>query len=384
MLMRACVVFSVFFVSKLLVGVNTQLQCKDERDLPVDWFVMYKLPKISQSSNDLIRKGVAYVYMTSNTINDGWKLSKKSIGLESSIPGRTLAPLYQQNDSILWTLYNDHAPNKAAVAKYGHSKGVVIADTHQGFWLVHSVPQYPPAPDHGTEPPLRARKERFVNAKSLSDQGYSYPKTGELYGQSFLCISVDKDQFDIIGLQLMYNEIITYKNNLPKSLTQQYPVLTKAANKIRINNAPYNSKTSIQSLSGTEFISFAKSDKWEKDLYDEFVAPQLGADLLAETWLHGPGRLPSDCSGAKVMNVKSINFPEANVMFPSSNDHSKWAVSNSANKNHNWVCIGDINRASTQLERGGGTVCLNSQDLWTSYRHIVNDVEACPKKWSRF
>lgn len=53
----------------------------------------------------------------------------------------------------------------------------------------------------------------------------------------------------------------------------------------------------------------------------------------------------------RVMNVKSINFAEANVVFKTSRDHSKWAVSNSANSNRNWVCVGDINRAVSNVDK---------------------------------
>lgn len=57
-------------------------------------YVLYKLPKVSQSSNPVIRNGLAYLYMTNKTIDKGWQLSAKKISDENSIPGNTLAPLY--------------------------------------------------------------------------------------------------------------------------------------------------------------------------------------------------------------------------------------------------------------------------------------------------
>lgn len=376
----SCFVLFIAIVNAILTGVEPQLQCRDEENQPVDWFVMYKIPKISQSSNPLIKNGEAYIYMTSDNADSGWKVSKKSISSNTSIPGYTLAPLYPEtnSNSILWTLYNDDAPNKSASGYYGHTKGVAMADAQQGFWLIHSVPGFPPAPDHGTDPPERARSERSVDFISLSDPEYEYPQSGKTYGQSFLCVSVNKDQIDLIGTQFMYNQIIPYKNNLPQKLAEQYPIMTKAANKIRVKNAPYKHRTSFTSLGGVKFLSFAKSDKWQKDLYEDFVAPQLGLELLAETWPNSRNRLPSDCSGSRVLNIESINIEEVNVVFKATHDHSKWAVSNTGKKNKTWVCIGDINRAEAQLGRGGGTVCLNSAHIWKSYRDIINDVEPCP------
>jgi len=57
-------------------------------------YVLYKLPKIHKSSNPTIRSGLAYLYMTNNTIDKGWQLSTKKISAKNSIPGNTLASLY--------------------------------------------------------------------------------------------------------------------------------------------------------------------------------------------------------------------------------------------------------------------------------------------------
>jgi hypothetical protein len=42
------------------------------------------------------------------------------------------------------------------------------------------------------------------------------------------------------------------------------------------------------------------------------------------------------------------------------------------------VCIGDINRAGHQLQRGGGTVCFtNNPALWHQFLDIVAEVGDC-------
>lgn len=142
--------------------------------------------------------------------------------------------------------------------------------------------------------------------------------SGRENGQSFLCITMEADQFDLIGRQLQINEIFAYRTNLPERLAEKYPSLMDAAQGRFVKKPPFNSVSTFTSMGGENFVSFAKSNKWNKgkmhrlkrekrffyytslcvlfeDLYEDFVAPQLMENLYAETWLNGPDRLPSEC-----------------------------------------------------------------------------------------
>lgn len=92
---------------------------------------------------------------------------------------------------------------------------------------------------------------------------YDYPSSGKVHGQSFLCISMDGDQFNSIGQQLMYREILVYRKNTPSPFAQSYSMLTDAANQKRIRKAPFSSKLILKSLNNITFTSFAKTDKWQ-------------------------------------------------------------------------------------------------------------------------
>ncbi|XP_008547122.1 plancitoxin-1 [Microplitis demolitor] len=384
----------IIYTTGVINSGKSNLQCKDEAGNDVDWFVLYKIPRLTESNNRLIKKGVGYVYITSDTVSEGWQLSEKDIGATDSIPGQTLSTLYNDDEAseILWIMYNDQGPNSTYNSKYGHAKGVLMTDDTRGFWLIHSVPNYPLKPRTGTDnKPSKARENEevsnfnssyyyYVNLNMVPDGEYAYPRSGRFYGQSFLCISMESSQMNTVGQQLIHNQIITYRYNLPESLAAEFPSLVNASQNIRPKNRPFSHKEEILSSGGQEFISFAKTSKWRKDLYDDFVAPELNTDLLAETWLNGRGKLPSECNGSKVLNVQSITLNSANVNFRNSRDHSKWAVAQNNRKNRNWVCVGDINRESPQFNRGGGTVCVNLPELWTNYRDSVNDVEPCPRK----
>lgn len=334
-----------------------KLQCRDENNLAVDWYVVYKLPRFSHSPEPLIRTGEAYRFMTDQTVNVGWQLSSKSIGAADSILANTLAPLYKNvqinNREILWTLYNDDPPVSASKWTTGHAKGVVMVNDKQGFWLIHSVPKFAPISDDG----------KFVP--------FSYPDNGKANGQSFLCVSLGSDQFDTVGRQLAFNEIRTYKSNIPDTLRAKYPLLVRATMNERIKDWPYNIKAVIRSLNSTEFTSFAKARNWDNNLYDQFIAPELGTNLYVQSWVKTGTALGAFCGNKKVYDIKTTN------------DHSKWATSIEDSRNpaanKYWVCIGDINRTESQRKRGGGALCIEHRELWRSYNQLIHSVATpCP------
>lgn len=94
-------------------------------------------------------------------------------------------------------MYNDEPPSSKTDPVKGHTKGVVASNDESGFWMVHSVPHFPP---------------------ELDTEKYSYPSTGHIYGQSFLCISMTAKELDKAGIQLLYNEPVIYSSRAPDQL----------------------------------------------------------------------------------------------------------------------------------------------------------------------
>lgn len=109
-----------------------------------------------------------------------------------------------------------------------------------------------------------------------------------------------------------------------------------------IATAPFHSVEMLESRGGLNFVSFAKSRKFQKELYEDLVAPHYDAgDFFVETWRHGPGNIDSDCSKpSKVYNIEQIEFKSENITFKTMRDHSKWMVS----VEKKLICVGDINR----------------------------------------
>jgi deoxyribonuclease II len=176
-------------------SVADRLGCRDESGNLLDWFYLYKIP--SHLENDgSSNSGMNYLFITPSS-SDQWTLSQRLMNDSSSMPGLTLSPVYEKKDENLVMMYNDEPPTGQTDGTRGHTKGVVVANDISGFWLVHSVPKYPPAPE----------------------EGYNYPHSGLPYGQSFLCMSFTGDQMGKIGNQLIYNEPHFYSSHVPDYLT---------------------------------------------------------------------------------------------------------------------------------------------------------------------
>ncbi|XP_050295284.1 plancitoxin-1 [Anthonomus grandis grandis] len=333
------------------------LQCKGQNNEDLDWYVIYKLPKQTSKSNAHIKEGLGYVYMTSKNYTE-WTWSEVSINDSNSMVGHSLKGLFEKKNEKAYILYNDEAPNGKTSGSKGHTKGVVLADSISGLWLIHSVPHFPYSSDH-----------------------YEYPTTGQHYGQSFLCISLNLKQINNVGKQLQYNEPFIFSEYVPTSLSDTLPDIVRAANNETINASPYYNIETIISLAGIKITSFAKSAKFGKDLYSNLVNSELTSNLYVETWPNEANRLPSDCTNKyQVDNIKIIQMSNPSVSFKATVDHSKWAVSTPSDLNQ-WVCIGDINRAQKQTERGGGTTCLNNEKLSGVYQKIISSVEPCSNKY---
>lgn len=250
----------VFLVLLWISGVQSRkLQCLDEGGRPVEWFYLYKLPK------HVSGEGLDYIYL--HPQSGGWKTSEKTIDDPQSIPGSLISQLTSDDLAIM---YNDEPPEQKSDETNGHTKGVVAGNSEGGFWLVHSVPKYPPS-DYSN---------------------YSYPPTGHLYGQSFLCISMNAGDLDSVGSLITYNEPHIYLGQVNPTLQTTYPNLHRLASdgKSWVTEPPFFNSKRVGNLT-----VFAKAHKFNKELYVDWVAPTLATNLMVESWLHGPGVIGSDC-----------------------------------------------------------------------------------------
>jgi len=171
------------------------------------------------------------------------------------------------------------------------------------------------------------------------------------------------------------NDPNVYDSSLPTKLANYVPHLA-AFLKGKIIKTSASNVTSITSLGGVSFDVFAKNKEWNQELYEDLVAPYYSSDMLVETWQNGVGKLPSYCKPDyqyNVMNIQDVQLVNG-ISWKETADHSKWAIT----MTNNYTCIGDINRVSGQLKRGGGTVCSNQiNGLWNAFSSIISSVDNC-------
>jgi len=313
------------------------VQCLDPSGRPVPWWFIAKFPD-----------GFHYAYKDSSDSSNSLKMMSDGLDAATSALGRTLTQVYSNKGGVSHLAYNDELPASKRVVQEplggAHAKGVVAAQGATGFWLVHSVPKFP-----------------NFNAAS-----YTWTGASHIYGQSFLCLSLDSTGLDAVGYQLSYFHPDLYATQI----ASQYRNLTSLVNGVRYIGA---SIKEISVLSGPVVTSFAKSNTWGKDVYEDLVCPHYRQGFYWETWRRPPV-LPTYCTPQYAydsINVNHVSFGSTSYSY--TKDHSKWGVSMKGNL----ACVGGINRMSSQRERGGGTVCLNNAPLWNSLTAIIADHDAC-------
>nr|XP_033773094.1 deoxyribonuclease-2-beta [Geotrypetes seraphini] len=329
------------------------ISCRNEAGEPVDWFIVYKLPRYKM--NESAGSGLDYMYL--DPFSKNWELSQHLINMSQSAVGQTLEQLYKsyksQENNTAYMMYNDAIPSGNYSTKLGHTKGILFLDRSQGFWLIHSIPRFPPFPEHG----------------------YGYPSTGRRNGQTAICVTYSYDQFPKIATQLLYYNPNVYNCSIPDIFHLALSNLQKICLGSSLPWILDKHLTKLKSEGQENFLHFAKSHFFVDDIYVAWIAQNLETHLLAESWQPEEQELPSNCSlPHHVFNVKKIKSP-FHSFFYSRNDHSKWCVS--WQYKDQWMCIGDLNRATQQAWRSGGFICSQNQNIYKAFRSLVYYYKSC-------
>jgi len=357
---------AVLFILSL-VPCCLATSCLDESGKAVDWYFIYKLPD-----------GFRYAYRDANTKSSDialQPLSDRFLNMTTGLAlGDTLHQVYQNKTGLAYVLYNDEGPPHTTIEtvnrdsqvlavgnvsedETAHAKGVLAFDGTSGFWLIHSVPKFP----------------------DLKAPSFAWTAS-HVFAQHFLCISLDTANVDLAAFQLRHTEPGIFASNMPDVLSSVVPNMTLTVQEKAATTT--SSTVSISSIRGTKkFTHFAKRGTWGKDLYEELVEPTLKEPFFWNTWRRKPYTEDSYCKSKGFaydsVNVMSMNMgpDERYDQWKYTRDHCKWGISQSSAAS--WVCVGDINRMTSQKHRGGGTACFQDSGLHYAINASIASVEAC-------
>ena len=319
----------------------------DEKGKQVDWFFLYKVPKLVDGANTDKTTGYEYVYYDSTI--DKLPLNEhvidKSPYVLNSAKGAlnlTLDSVFNNPDATTgWVLYNDERPGDIPGkdnGALGHTKGVLAFDakTKSGYWLLHSWPKY-------AEPKAKADPT-------------------PMYGQTYLCLSLSLSVLEQVAAQMIdHQEPQTYLCRTD-CLDKTSP-LYKVAQTIDPDATGNSSVLELETAGGMPFKVIAKNRAWNQDFWNGLVGPTLGQDMDVDTWIRGQVAPVSDTDGIhKTYDIKYINLGPLGIhmAWPETHDHAKWGITTHLN----WICVGDINRMISQRKRGGGTIAFQNEALW--------------------
>ncbi len=378
------------------------IQCKDESGNDVDYWFAYKYPLYASSEYD----GVRYSFLTSSDPSD-FSLSAYNVtDADNSIIGVTLAPIYAAaaaqkkakaeadarkekeiaakgvdpsslsssssssssssttsaadsnnssssfsslpGSSLGFMFYNDQWPDGTYTESYGHSKGVLAFDDDGGYFLQHSVPDFP----------------------NWADEGYLYGSSQEKYGQQLSCFSLALDQLNAVAEGMKYSGPWVYdytplgaKSSGNASLEAVTAVINGSTRSLYWTNA--SSETSATTLGGLALSVFAKTGGYGQDMIDQVVSPVLDTPLWSQSWLNSGDPLGPYCplDGDYVVDTETLQYGAPGTEpWPTADDHAKWVVS--VSRRTDWLCIVDNNRCKSQYTRGGLATCTEGASEW--------------------
>lgn len=293
-------------------------------------------PALIKTLRSLVKKTGTTAYNA--TAARGRSAFSRSLGNASapSLSGVT----DDSNLGVSWEpylMYNDQPDNAQPSSSFGHTKGVLGVGTRP-FWLLHSTPNFPSSDGKGK---------------------FYFPESEIVYGQTFLCVAISASEIEDAATQLTYTKPYVYVNKVGSA--KSYPTLAQVLDGSGWVTEP---GTSVKKFG--KFTHVAKNGQWNKDLYEDLVAPTLNSDLVVESWLRGEAegtycKPRHQYDVADVENMAAKDVDGTNITWRETQDHAKWAVS--VNSGKPYVCIADINRMTSQRSRGGGAFCFEDAAL---------------------
>lgn len=341
------------FILFLLFQSVIAFDCLNENGNNVDFWIIMKKPK-----------GNNYFYYDVN--NKNFDISPISLNDTSNgALTHTINQLWitnynnynNTNNYCNYVIYNDQIPKQYKIndidklINYGHTKGFFAFDeNNNGFFITHSIPLFPIGP-------------------KTTNKYLGLGSNAWTYAQNMLCLSVKADTINKLSYKFLLNRPQIYETNLN---TNKYEYINELVNG-KYSTEKICDYDIFTTQNGLKFKLFAKSAEWNNELYSECVVPNEKDTLWVESWIRGSAEGPiCPISNYDTLDIKYLDFGNNNN-WSETQDHSKWAIT----INKNIICMGDINRMTSQYSRGGGTTCFNDEILNSILKNAITETNKC-------
>jgi deoxyribonuclease-2 len=342
--------FAFAFMFLFLQNVSS-FDCLDQSGNKVDYWVIIKKPK-----------GTEYFYYDSN--DKIFNISPYSLN-DTSIGALTYTTKQLWHTDSNYVIYNDQIPKQYTMNNniinntnmnnttynYGHTKGFFSFDkNNNGFWITHSIPQFPVGP------------KKMDNYIGLGSNSWTY-------SQNMLCLSVKANTINELSNKFLLNKPQIYDSNI---ITTIYKYINELVDG-KYSTEKICESSILSTKNGMNFKVFAKTAEWNNDLYSECITPIEKDSLWVESWIRGSAEGPiCPISDYDTLDIKYLDFGN-NSSWSETQDHSKWAIT----VNKHLICMGDINRMTTQYLRGGGTACFTDEILHSVLKKATIETNSC-------
>jgi len=308
-------------------------KCRNERGAEVSWFLCIRL----------VSKADERVYAVMDSKSKRFRLTSEDLLMNIGLFDRVDASedlILAWNDNPASNYHSEEDESSESTA-YAHSKGLIVVNrrSNTGFFLSHSIPDYPSI---GQDIIIGVSPER------------------SFYGQHALCISLNRGKSDVdrIWEHIQHTKPNIYIDRFGYTVDQP-----------RVYRYP--TKTTTFDLN--EFTIIVKQKGNKDQVYEEIFLPywkrMLGKDSLGfytETW----GRPLRDpvCSGdSRVYDIQEIKI--LNHSWRITQDHSKWALADDPSTN--LFCVSDLNHMTSQAKRGGMFLCIRDADVYKEMSTVI-------------
>ena len=232
-----------------------------------------------------------------------------------------------------WVIYNDDIIKivEKNTTSHGHCKGILTWNNERIGWMVHSLPNFP-----------RNFRNRTISAVEHSEL---------IYGQSFQYI-------EIPFTNTMLKDILHHINYMDSNIylenyTDEF---------MQYKNMIYPTINKCMPLKLTEdIVHIAKPYNHKIDIYSDYLVKSSHEKWYVQTWKRGH---PIITVNSRVNDITNLEFD--GIKWKSSQDHSKWAVST-----NEYYWVGDLNRMTSQYNRGGGGLICRDPDMVVCLNKLI-------------